>query len=70
MSLDLRALDPGHTVELDTPSAAFTIDRPGYYRVDVAPDRTSFVTRARRRRDDDPGRGRGGLHRRRASRSS
>jgi len=45
VSLDLRALDPGHTVELDTPSAAFTIDRPGYYRVDVAPDRTAFVTR-------------------------
>ena len=45
VSLDLRALDPGHTVEVDTPSAAFTIDRPGYYRVDVAPDRTSFVTR-------------------------
>ncbi len=45
VSLDLRALDPGHTVELDTPGAAFTIDRPGYYRVDVAPDRTSFVTR-------------------------
>jgi len=45
VSLDLRALDSGRTVELDTPAAAFTIDRPGYYRVDVAPDRTSFVTR-------------------------
>ena len=45
VSLDLRALDGGRTVELDTPAAAFTIDRPGYYRVDVAPDRTSFVTR-------------------------
>ena len=45
VSLDLRALEGGRTVELDTPAAAFTIDRPGYYRVDVAPDRTSFVTR-------------------------
>jgi hypothetical protein len=45
VSLDLRALDAGRTVELDTPAAAFTIDRPGYYRVDVAPDRTSFITR-------------------------
>ena len=45
VSLDLRALDSGRTVELATPAAAFTIARPGYYRVDVAPDRTSFVTR-------------------------
>lgn len=45
VSLDLRSLDPGHTVEVDTPAAAFTIERAGYYRVDVAPDRTSFVTR-------------------------
>ena len=45
VTLDLRALDSGRTVELDTPAAAFTIERPGYYRVDVAPDRTSFVTR-------------------------
>jgi uncharacterized protein DUF6600 len=45
VSLDLRALDGGRTVELNTPAAAFTIERPGYYRVDVAPDRTSFITR-------------------------
>jgi hypothetical protein len=45
VSLDLRALDAGRTVEIDTPGAAFTIERAGYYRVDVAPDRTSFVTR-------------------------
>jgi hypothetical protein len=45
VSLDLRALDPGRTVEVDTPGAAFTIERAGYYRVDVAPDRTSFITR-------------------------
>jgi hypothetical protein len=45
VALDLRTVDAGHTVELDTPSAAFTIERPGYYRVDVAADQTSFVTR-------------------------
>jgi len=45
VSLDLRAMDGGRTVELDTPGAAFTIDRPGYYRVDVTPERTSFITR-------------------------
>src|SRR5690349_23542505 len=44
VSLDLRVLDAGRTVEIDTPGAAFTIERAGYYRVDVAPDRTSFVT--------------------------
>src|SRR5262245_38821898 len=45
MSLDLRSVDPGHTVEIDTPQAAFTIEAPGYYRVDVSGDRTSFITR-------------------------
>ncbi|MGH7368866.1 MAG: DUF6600 domain-containing protein, partial [Candidatus Rokuibacteriota bacterium] len=45
VSLDLRALDGGRTVELDTPAAAFTIERPGYYRVDVTSDRTAFITR-------------------------
>jgi hypothetical protein len=45
VSLDLRSLDPGRTVELDTPHAAFTIDRPGYYRADVTPERTSLITR-------------------------
>src|SRR5205823_14987902 len=45
VSVDLRAVEPGRTVEVDTPVAAFTIDAPGYYRVDVSPDRTSFITR-------------------------
>jgi hypothetical protein len=45
VSLDLRTVEQGHTVELDTPNAAFTIERAGYYRVDVAADRTSFITR-------------------------
>jgi hypothetical protein len=45
VSVDLRAIEPGRTVEVDTPVAAFTIDAPGYYRIDVSPDRTSFITR-------------------------
>ena len=44
-AFDLRALEPGLTVEVATPNAAFTIDRPGYYRVDVVGDRTAFIAR-------------------------
>ncbi|HSB70954.1 MAG TPA: DUF6600 domain-containing protein [Candidatus Methylomirabilis sp.] len=44
-AFDVRALEAGHTVEVDTPNAAFTIEQPGYYRVDVARERTSFITR-------------------------
>jgi hypothetical protein len=44
-AFDLRSLDPGLTVEVATPNAAFTIDRPGYYRVDVVGERTSFIAR-------------------------
>jgi hypothetical protein len=44
-SLDLRSLESGRTVELDTPHAAFTIERAGYYRVDVTPDQTQLITR-------------------------
>jgi hypothetical protein len=45
VALDIRRLDPGHTIEVDTPNAAFTIERAGYYRVNVIASRTSFVTR-------------------------
>jgi len=44
-SFDVRTIDPGHTVEVDTPNAAFTIEHAGYYRVDVKGDRTSFISR-------------------------
>jgi hypothetical protein len=44
-SFDLRALEPGHTLEVDTPNAAITIEHPGYYRVGVTGERTSFLTR-------------------------
>ena len=52
-SLDLRELAPGHTVELDTPGAAFTMERPGYYHAEVRPDTTAFRTLPRRQRDHD-----------------
>jgi hypothetical protein len=42
---DLRSLEPGRTVEVDTPNAAFTIDRAGYYRVNVTDERTAFIAR-------------------------
>jgi hypothetical protein len=43
--LDLGTPDPGTAVEIATPAAGFTIDRPGYYRVDVSAERTSFSAR-------------------------
>jgi hypothetical protein len=45
LALDLRDLDPGHTVELATPHAAFTIERTGYYRAVVGEDATTFIVR-------------------------
>src|SRR5439155_10061870 len=37
-------LPAGHTVELGTPNAVFTIERRGFYRVDVTPDSTTLRT--------------------------
>jgi len=44
VSFDLRTLPPGLTVEVSTPNAVFTIERSGYYRVDVDGD-VHFITR-------------------------
>jgi hypothetical protein len=44
-SFDLRAVEPGQTVEVDTPNAVITIEHVGYYRVVVTGERTSFTTR-------------------------
>jgi hypothetical protein len=44
-SLDLRSLPAAHTIELDTPNAAFTIERSGYYRVEVDEEETRFSSR-------------------------
>ena len=43
--LDLGSLEAGDVVEVDTPGAAFTIAQPGYYRVDVTGERSSFTAR-------------------------
>src|SRR5262249_13163681 len=34
LSLDLRSLPAGQTVEVDTPNAAFTVEHSGYYRIE------------------------------------
>jgi hypothetical protein len=44
-SIDVRELDAGHTIEVGTPNAAFTIEHTGYYRVNVNGDTTTFITR-------------------------
>jgi hypothetical protein len=45
LSLDLRSVEASQTFEIDTPNAAFTIERSGYYRVEVDDDTTTFITR-------------------------
>jgi hypothetical protein len=45
VSLDLRSVKASQTFEIDTPNAAFTIEHSGYYRVEVADDATTFITR-------------------------
>jgi len=44
-SLDLRSLKAGQTIELDTPNAAFSVERSGYYRIEVDGDTTTFTSR-------------------------
>ena len=44
-AFDLRRLPSRNVIEIDTPRAAFTVDRPGYYRVDVEEARTTFSAR-------------------------
>jgi hypothetical protein len=43
-ALDLRELAAGNTVEIDTPNAAFTVERAGYYAVDLREDSAAFRT--------------------------
>ncbi len=44
-SFDLRSPSTARIVEIDTPNAAFVVGGSGYYRVDVQPNRTRFLTR-------------------------
>jgi hypothetical protein len=43
-ALDLRELPAGNTVELATPNGAFTVERPGYYHVDLNDTSATFRT--------------------------
>jgi hypothetical protein len=43
-ALDLRELPAGNTVEIDTPNAAFTVERAGYYHVDLSDAAATFRT--------------------------
>jgi len=45
VSFDLRSVEPGQTVEVDTPHGVLTVNQRGYYRVVVNDDRTSFISR-------------------------
>src|SRR5262249_37794723 len=44
-ALDLRTLPGGQNVEVDTPNGAFSIDSPGYYRVEIVGEQTHFIVR-------------------------
>jgi hypothetical protein len=44
-AFDVRTLEPGRTLEVDTPNAAFVIEHNGYYRVTISGELTSFITR-------------------------
>jgi hypothetical protein len=45
LNLSVRALDAGQSYEIDTPTVALVVDRPGIFRIDVAQDgRTTQVT--------------------------
>ena len=57
VTLDAKRMPNGRAVEIDTPSGAFTIDQPGYYRADVEDDRTTFLTRGGGRASVVPGNG-------------
>jgi len=45
IALDARRLPGERAIEVDTPNGAFTVDHPGYYRIDVDGERTTFSTR-------------------------
>jgi hypothetical protein len=45
VSFDLRSMAVGDMLEVSTPDAVFTIEHPGYYRVEVNTRDTHFITR-------------------------
>lgn len=44
MSIQLRDLDEGEIFEIDTPNLAFTLQRPGDYRIEVSPEGGTVVS--------------------------
>ncbi|MBZ5661631.1 MAG: hypothetical protein LAO08_14595 [Acidobacteriia bacterium] len=47
LSVHVRRLDGGDAFEIDTPNLAFTVQRPGEYRVDVDPNGNTTVVTVR-----------------------
>ena len=47
LSITLRRLDPNETFEVDTPNLAFSLLRPGEYRIDANPDSATTVITVR-----------------------
>jgi len=47
MNVNVRRLDGGDDFEIDTPNLAFTLQRPGEYRVDVDPNGNATVVTVR-----------------------
>ena len=43
LSLDLRDLQPGETVDVNTPDGVLTVERAGYYRIEAGAERTAFL---------------------------
>lgn len=47
LDVRVRRLEPGQSVEVDTPHLAFTLRQPGAYRIDVEPDGAATTIRMR-----------------------
>jgi hypothetical protein len=43
LSFDVRELPPGDRVDVNTPDGVLTIERAGYYRIEVGPERAAFA---------------------------
>jgi Family of unknown function (DUF6600) len=57
MSIHARRLEGGDAFEIDTPNLAFTLDRPGEYRVDVDPNGNATIITVREGEGDATGGG-------------
>ena len=57
MNVHVRRLEGGEAFEIDTPNLAFTLHRPGEYRVDVAPSGNSTTVTVREGEGDATGGG-------------